>query len=119
MAGSGAQPQANRTEMGVADSDIVQGGNGCSDIGTYFLGGGAIGPAIRVRYMGPDTTYEEGVGRILPYGGLQDDGTTTVEGVGRRLYLPPAVGCKGGGRFSGGGYLRLPRPEHRSAIYCD
>ena len=45
-------------ELGVADLDIDQGGSGCMDTGTDLLGGGAIGPAIRVRYMGPDAAYE-------------------------------------------------------------
>ena len=57
MVVSDAQPQARQTELGVADSYIDQGGSGCPDIGTYFLCGGAIGPAIRVRDMGPDAAY--------------------------------------------------------------
>ena len=35
-------------------------------IGTYLIGGGAIGPAIQVIDMGPDTVYAEGVGWIPP-----------------------------------------------------
>ena len=52
--------------MGAADSDIGQGGSGCTDIETCLLGGGEIGPAIRVIEMGPDAAYEEGVGRLPP-----------------------------------------------------
>ena len=37
-----------------------------SNIGEYLLGGGTLGPAIQVRYMGPDTAYAEGAGRIPP-----------------------------------------------------
>ena len=68
MAVSGAQPQACQTELGAAESYIDQGGSGCPDIGTYLLDGGAICPAIRVRDIGPDAAYEEGVGRISPQG---------------------------------------------------
>ena len=55
--------------MGAADSYIDQGGSGCPDIGTDLLGVGAIGTAIRVRDMGPDAAYEEGIGRIPPRSG--------------------------------------------------
>ena len=48
----------------MVDADIDKGGSGCLDIGTYLVGGGAIGTAIGVSKMGPDTAYEEGVGRI-------------------------------------------------------
>ena len=58
-------------------------------IGADLLGGVAIGPAIRVRDMGPDTAHEEGVGQIPPLGGPQVDRTAKAEGVGRRLGLPP------------------------------
>ena len=52
--------------MGAAKSGVEQGGSGCPDIGTYLIGGGAIGTDLRVRDMGTDTTYAEGVGRIPP-----------------------------------------------------
>ena len=52
--------------MGAVDSDIDQGGSRCPYIATDLLGSGAICPAIRFRYMGPDAVYEEGVGRIPP-----------------------------------------------------
>ena len=45
---------------------------------TDLLGGGAIGPAVRVRDMSPDATYEEGVGWIPPQGGPQADRTATT-----------------------------------------
>ena len=61
--------------MSAADSDIDQGESGCPDIETYLLGGGAICSDIRVIDMGPDALYEEGVGKIPPQGGPQDDGT--------------------------------------------
>ena len=75
--------------MGAADSDIDQGRRRCPYIGTYLLGGGAIGPAIQVRDMGPDAAYEEVVGHIPPQGGPQADRTAAVEGAGRRLGLTP------------------------------
>ena len=105
--------------MGPADSDIEQGGSGFQDIGTYLFGGGAIGHAVRVRYMVPDATHEEGFGRIPTPGGPQADGAATVEGAGRRMDLPPSGGYDGGGGFAGGGNLLLPSPEHSSAIYCN
>ena len=105
--------------MGAVDSYIDQGGSGCPDIGTDLLGVGAIGTAVRVRDMGLDAAYEEGIGRITPQVCLQDDGTSAVEGAGRRLGLPPYGGCDGGGGVAGVGDLRLPSPEHSSAIYCN
>ena len=87
--------------------------------GTDIFFGGTIGPAIRVRDMGPETAYAEGVWRIPPYGGLQADGTETAEGTGQRLGLTPYEVCDDRGEFSGGGELRLPLPEHRGAIYCE
>ena len=62
----GAQPQARQIEVSAADSYIDQGGSRCPYIGTYLLGGGAIGLTIWFRDMGPDAAYEEGVGRIPP-----------------------------------------------------
>ena len=50
------QPPVRKTELGADDSGNEQGGSGCPDIGAYILGGGRIGPDIRVRDMGPDTT---------------------------------------------------------------
>ena len=52
--------------MGAANSVVEQGGSGCQYIGADILGGGAIGPDIKVRDMGPDTVYAESVGRIPP-----------------------------------------------------
>ena len=66
LEGSGVQPQARQIEVGVSELGIEQGGSGCPETRKDLLGGGAIGPAIRVRDMGPDAAYEEGVGRIQP-----------------------------------------------------
>ena len=55
---------ARQAEVGADKLDVEQGGNGCEYIGTDLFGGGAIGPAIQVRDMGPDTVYAEGVGFI-------------------------------------------------------
>ena len=50
--------------MGADNSGVEKGGSECQDIGTDLFSGGASGPDIRVRDMGPDTKYEEGVRRI-------------------------------------------------------
>ena len=92
---------------------------GCPDTGTDLLGCGTIGTAVRVRDMGPDAAYEEGIGRIPPQSVPQADGTAAVEGAGKRLGLPPYGGCDGGGGVAGVGDLRLLSPEHSSAIYCN
>ena len=103
----------------MADLDIEQGGSGCPDIGTDLLGGSAIGNAVRVRDMGPDTAHEEGAGRIPQQDDPQADRAATAEGAVWRLNSTPAGGCHGRFGFSGGGDLYLPFPEHSSAIYCD
>ena len=69
--------------------------------------------------MGTEAAHEESVGRIPTQGGPQADQEATAEGKGMRLGLPIDGECNGGGGFAGGGYLRLPPPEHSSAIYCD
>ena len=66
MNSSDAQPLACHAEVGTTDLGIEQGKSGSSDIGEDLLGGGEIGPAIRVIEMGPDAAYEEGVGRLPP-----------------------------------------------------
>ena len=43
--------------MGAANLGVEQVGSGYQDTMIDLLGGGAIGPAIRVRDMGPDTAY--------------------------------------------------------------
>ena len=60
------QPPARQAEVGAADSGNKQGGSGLTDIGADLLGGGTIGPDIRFRDMGTDTTYIEGAGQIPP-----------------------------------------------------
>ena len=66
LSGSGAQPLTRQVEVGASNSAVEKGGRGYLDIGTNLIGGGESVPAIRVRDMGPDTTYAEGVGRIQP-----------------------------------------------------
>ena len=109
----------HQIEVGAADLDIEHGGSGWLDIGTDLLGGSAIFHAVRVRDIGPDAVHEEGVGQIPPQGGPQADGAANEEEVGRGIGLPPTGGCNGGGRFTGGGDLRLPPTEHSHTIYCD
>ena len=69
--------------------------------------------------MDPETAYAEGAGRFLPYGVPHTYGAATIEGMRRRLVLPPSGGFDGGGRVTGGGDLCLPPPEHSGAMYCD
>ena len=79
-------------------------------IGTYLLGGGAIGTDLQVSDMSPGTTNEEGVGRIPPQGVLQADRTATAEGSVQRLCLPNSGGCNGRSGVAGDGDLRLRPP---------
>ena len=60
--------------------------------------------------MSPDNTYEEGVGRIPPQGGLKADVTATAEGPVQRLGLPTSGGCDGISGVAGDGDLRLRPP---------
>ena len=60
------QPPACKAEVGTADLVIEQGRSGCLETGTDFLGGGEISNAIRVRDMGPEDVYADGVGRFPP-----------------------------------------------------
>ena len=64
LAGSGAQLPARQAEVGASNLGVNNGGSGCPDIGIDLLGGGEIGPAMRVRDMGPDTANLESIGRI-------------------------------------------------------
>ena len=73
LASSGAQPLAHQEEVDLVNLGAKQGRSWYLEIGTDLFGGGAIGPSIRVRDMGPDTAYAEDVGMIPPYGSLQDD----------------------------------------------
>ena len=51
--------------------------------------------------MSPDATHEEGIGRIPPQVGPQADRGATAKRTGRRMVLPPAGGCDGGGGIAG------------------
>ena len=72
---------------------------------------------ILVRDMGPDAAYEESVGQIPPQGGLQADGTESMEGAGRRPSLTPYGGCNDRGGVVRVGDIHLLSPEHSSTIY--
>ena len=69
--------------------------------------------------MGHDPTHREGVGRIPPQGGPQADMEDTLDREGRRVDIPPAGRCDGGGGPAGGGDLCLLPPEHSRTVYCD
>ena len=68
--------------------------------------------------MGPDASHEEGVGRIPPQGGPQDDGEATVERTERSVVLTPAGGFDDGGGIARDGDLQLLQPEHSRTVYC-
>ena len=51
------QPPARQAEVGTDDLGTEKGGSRCPAIREDILGGGKIGPTIRVRDMGPDTAY--------------------------------------------------------------
>ena len=105
--------------MGAAGSSTEQGGRGRLDIRAYLLGGGTIGPAIRVIDLGPYPAYAEGAGQIPTQGFLLTYGEATVEGTGRRLGIPPSGGSYGRGGVTGGGDLHISPPEHHGTIYCN
>ena len=88
---------------------IEQVGVGCPDLGTDILGGGAVGPAIRIIEVGDEATYWECVGRIPPQGGTQAD----------REAIYPSGRRNGRSGTTGGAYLRLPPPEHSGICYCN
>ena len=73
LASGGPQPAKGTAEVGKADAGLEKGGGGCTDLGTNLIGGGTVGTAIWIRDLGDDATYQEGVGRITPQGGPQDD----------------------------------------------
>ena len=65
--------------MGASVQGVNQGGCICPDLGENLHGGVSGGPNVWVRDVGDDTAHWEGLGRIPPQGGLQADGTTTLE----------------------------------------
>ena len=66
MAESGTQPPERQAEVGAADLGTEQGGRVCLGIRADLLGGGTIGPDLRVREMGHNPADAEGDGRIPP-----------------------------------------------------
>ena len=119
MASGGPQTTALHTESGTANSNTEQGWRGYQDPVTDLLGSSAICHDLRVRDTSPDATHKEGVGKIPLQGGPQADRAETTEGTVNRLGLTADVGCDVGERLKGGGYLRLPPPEHSFTVYCD
>ena len=69
--------------------------------------------------MGDDTAHWAVFGRILPQGGSQDDGKTTLERTGRWMGVSPTRGRDGGGGIIGGVDLRLPLTEHSHTVHCN
>ena len=105
--------------MGAADWDIEQVGCGCPELGTYLLGNGSVGHAVRVRNVGHYTPHWECLGNIPPQGGPQAYREATSERKVRHIGIPPARGHNGGCGITGGGYLRLPSLEHSHIVYCN
>ena len=66
LAGCGTQLSARQAEVGAANLGAKQGGSGYPDTGIDLLGGGTVGPALRVRDMVTDTAYAEVVVRFRP-----------------------------------------------------
>ena len=75
------------------------------DLGPDILGGGSVGPVVRVGDVGDDTTHREGVGRIPSHVGPQADWEATLEKEGRIVGIPPTGGRDGGYGTAGGGDL--------------
>ena len=71
-----------KSEVGATDEGDGNIGSVCPELGPYILGGGPVGNFLRVRDMGDDLTYWEGIGQILPQVGLNDYGeaTSAIEG---------------------------------------
>ena len=63
--------------MGEVDADLEHGGGGCTDLGPYIIGSGAVVPVVRVRDVGDDALLWEGDGPIPPQGGPQTDRKAT------------------------------------------
>ena len=69
--------------------------------------------------MGYDDVHQEGVGRIPPQCGPQDDREATSERERRSVDIPYSGGRDGGSGTTGGGGLCLPLTEHGHKIHCD
>ena len=48
LASSGKKPLEIKEEVGATDKGAGKRGYGCSDLGTYILGGGSVSNAVRV-----------------------------------------------------------------------
>ena len=75
--------------MVASNLGVNQGGSGCPEIGTDILGGGAIGPAIRVRDMGPDTAIQRVLGGFHHKVSLMLTGQQPQKGWDRGWVNPP------------------------------
>ena len=94
--------------MGEDDRCLEKGGGGgCPDLGPDILGGGSVGPLVRVRDVGDDAAHREGAGNIPPQGGPQGDMEATSERKVRIVDIHPAGGRDGGIWTAGGGDIRL------------
>ena len=98
---------------------VGKGGRGCLDLGKNICGSGSGGTDVWVGDVGDDTAHWERVGRIPPLGDPQEDGTETLEWGGQEVDVSPTDVNDGGCGVTGGGYLRLPPPEHICTVNCD
>ena len=119
MARSCPQPSEGMAEVGAAVSGAEQGGRRCSELREDFCGIGSGGHAIWVGDVGHDTEHWEGLGRIPLQSGPQYDREKTSESTGRWMGVYPSGGSDGGGGIAGGGYLRIPSPEHSRKVHCN
>ena len=89
------------------------------DLGTDILGGGSVGPFVRVRYVGGDTANWEGVGQIPSQGDPQYDRGGKSDREGQNMGITTYGGRDGGSKNAGGGDPCLLPPEHGRTAHCD
>ena len=89
MASGGQQPAEVKAEVGATDNVAGKRWCICLELGPDIIGGGPVCNDLRVRGVGNDPTHWEGVGRIPPQGGLQDDWEATLVREGRHVEIPP------------------------------
>ena len=74
---SGTQLLEGMAKVGAAVYVFDQKGLGCPDLGETLGGSGSGSNTVRVKDVNYDKAHWEGLGRIPPLGGLQDDRNIT------------------------------------------
>ena len=105
--------------MGASKEGVKQGGYGCPELCQYILCSGPVRHVVRVRDVGDNPLYWEGVGRIPPKGRPQTEEEETSTREGRCVDIPHNGGSGGRGGTAGSAYLSLPPPEHSHIVHCD